>query len=97
MRNVQADPPEKQPELEAHAQALTAAAVFTTPATQPAWKTKPSWYTVARSDRIINPDLERMMPSQPSRLQLSLKMRRATRWRENDIHLLRDFDQVVVG
>jgi pimeloyl-ACP methyl ester carboxylesterase len=55
-----ADLPEKQAEFEAHAQALTAAAVFTTPATQPAWKTKPSWYAVATSDRIINPDLERM-------------------------------------
>jgi pimeloyl-ACP methyl ester carboxylesterase len=55
-----ADLPEKQAEFEAHAQALTAAAVFTTPATQPAWKSKPSWYAVAKSDRIINPDLERM-------------------------------------
>ena len=55
-----ADLPEKQAEFEAHAQALTAAVVFTTPATQPAWKTKPSWYAVAKSDRIINPDLERM-------------------------------------
>jgi pimeloyl-ACP methyl ester carboxylesterase len=55
-----ADLPAKQAEFEAHAQALTAAAVFTTPATQPAWKTKPSWYAVANSDRIINPDLERM-------------------------------------
>jgi pimeloyl-ACP methyl ester carboxylesterase len=55
-----ADLPEKQAEFEGHAQALTAAAVFTTPATQPAWKTKPSWYAVAKSDRIINPDLERM-------------------------------------
>jgi pimeloyl-ACP methyl ester carboxylesterase len=24
------------------------------------WRTKPSWYAVAKSDRIINPDLERM-------------------------------------
>jgi pimeloyl-ACP methyl ester carboxylesterase len=55
-----ADLPEKQAEFEAHSQALTAAAVFTTPATQPAWKTKSSWYAVAKSDRIINPDLERM-------------------------------------
>jgi pimeloyl-ACP methyl ester carboxylesterase len=54
------DLPQKQAEFEAHAQALTAAAVFTTPATQPAWKTKPSWYAVAESDRIINPDLQRM-------------------------------------
>ncbi|MDB6160692.1 MAG: alpha/beta hydrolase [Gammaproteobacteria bacterium] len=55
-----ADLPKKQAEFEAHSQALTAAAVFTTPATQPAWRTKPSWYAVAKSDRIINPDLERM-------------------------------------
>jgi pimeloyl-ACP methyl ester carboxylesterase len=55
-----ADLPEKQAQFEAHSQALTAAAVFATPATQPAWKTKPSWYAVAKSDRIINPDLERM-------------------------------------
>src|SRR5579862_3832178 len=55
-----ADLPEAQAEFEAHAQALTAAAVFTTPAGQPAWKTKPSWYAVAKADRIINPDLERM-------------------------------------
>ncbi|RAJ24534.1 alpha/beta hydrolase family protein [Pedobacter cryoconitis] len=26
----------------------------------PAWKTKPSWYMIAKADRIINPDLERM-------------------------------------
>jgi len=55
-----ADLPEAQAEFEAHAQALTAAAVFTTPAHNPAWKTKPSWYAVATLDRIINPDLERM-------------------------------------
>ena len=55
-----ADLPESQAAFEAQSQALTAATVFTTPATQPAWKTKPSWYAVAKSDRIINPDLERM-------------------------------------
>jgi pimeloyl-ACP methyl ester carboxylesterase len=55
-----ADLPKAQAEFEAHAQGLTAAAVFTTPAGQPAWKTKPSWYAVAKADRIINPDLERM-------------------------------------
>ncbi|WP_211345543.1 alpha/beta fold hydrolase [Paraflavitalea soli] len=26
----------------------------------PAWKKKPSWYMVAKADRIINPDLERL-------------------------------------
>ena len=34
--------------------------MFATPITNPAWKLKPSWYMVAKSDRIISPDLERM-------------------------------------
>jgi pimeloyl-ACP methyl ester carboxylesterase len=55
-----ADLPREQAEFEAQAQQLTAASVFTTPAGVPAWKTKPSWYAVAKSDRIINPELERM-------------------------------------
>jgi pimeloyl-ACP methyl ester carboxylesterase len=55
-----ADLPKEQAQFEANAQGLTAAGVFTTPATKPAWKDKPSWYAVAKSDRIINPDLERM-------------------------------------
>jgi pimeloyl-ACP methyl ester carboxylesterase len=55
-----ADLPKAQAEFEARAQELTAAEVFTVPAGQPAWKTKPTWYAVATSDRIINPDLERM-------------------------------------
>ena len=38
---------------------LTAAGVFTTPVTDPAWKVKPSWALVAGADKIINPDLER--------------------------------------
>jgi pimeloyl-ACP methyl ester carboxylesterase len=55
-----ADLPPAQARFEANAQELTAASVFSTPAGQPAWKTKPSWYAVATADRIINPDLERM-------------------------------------
>ena len=55
-----ADLPREQAEFEAHAQMLTAAKVFTTPVTNPAWKTKPSWALVATADKIINPDLERM-------------------------------------
>jgi pimeloyl-ACP methyl ester carboxylesterase len=55
-----ADLNKEQAEFEAQAQELTAASVFATPAGVPAWKTKPSWYAVAKSDRIINPDLERM-------------------------------------
>jgi pimeloyl-ACP methyl ester carboxylesterase len=38
----------------------TAASVFTAQIPDPAWKTKPVWYMVAKADRIINPDLERM-------------------------------------
>jgi len=55
-----ADLPKAQAEFEANAQELTSASVFSVPAGQPAWKTKPSWYAVATADRIINPDLERM-------------------------------------
>jgi pimeloyl-ACP methyl ester carboxylesterase len=55
-----ADLPPQQAEFEANAQELTAASVFNSPAGQPAWKTKPSWYAVAMDDRIISPDLERM-------------------------------------
>ena len=39
---------------------LTAAKVFTTPITTAAWKLKPSWYLVAKDDKTINPNLERM-------------------------------------
>lgn len=55
-----ADLANEQAEFEAHAQVLTAAKVFTTPVTTPAWKTKPSWALVAGADNIISPDLERM-------------------------------------
>ncbi|MDB6050261.1 MAG: alpha/beta hydrolase [Pseudomonas sp.] len=55
-----ADLPKAQAEFEANSQSLTAASVFSVPAGDPAWKIKPSWYAVAKSDRIINPDLERM-------------------------------------
>ena len=43
----------------ARSQVLAAASVFSTPLTEAAWKTKPSWGIVAESDQIINPDLER--------------------------------------
>jgi pimeloyl-ACP methyl ester carboxylesterase len=55
-----ADLPAAQADFMAHAQMLTAAKVFTTPVTDPAWKVKPSWYMVAKADKTINPDLERM-------------------------------------
>jgi pimeloyl-ACP methyl ester carboxylesterase len=35
--------------------------VFDDKAGDPAWKTKPSWYIVAKNDKTIHPDLERFM------------------------------------
>jgi len=55
-----ADLPRGQAEFEAHSQIPTAAKVFTTPVTNPAWRLKPSWALVAGADEIISPDLERM-------------------------------------
>ena len=55
-----ADLPEEIAEFAAHAQTLTADEVFHAVIQNPAWRSKPSWYMVAKSDRIINPDLERM-------------------------------------
>ncbi len=53
------DLPREQAEFESRSRILTAAKVFATPMTAPAWKTEPSWAIVAGADRIINPDLER--------------------------------------
>jgi pimeloyl-ACP methyl ester carboxylesterase len=39
----------------------------------PAWKVKPSWYTVASEDRIINPDLERVLAKRINATTLVLK------------------------
>ena len=55
-----ADLPAATANFEANAQMPAADAVFHAVIQNPAWKTKPSWYMVAKSDRIINPDLERM-------------------------------------
>jgi pimeloyl-ACP methyl ester carboxylesterase len=54
------DLPKEQAEFMANAQMPTADQVFHAIIQNPAWRTKPSWYMVAKSDRIINPDLERM-------------------------------------
>ena len=35
--------------------------LFGSPSDEPAWKQKPNWYIVAKSDKAINPDLERFM------------------------------------
>jgi len=54
-----ADVPKAEAKFMADAQVPTADAVFQAIVHDPAWKTKPSWYMVAKADRIINPDLER--------------------------------------
>ncbi|HEY2028890.1 MAG TPA: alpha/beta hydrolase [Myxococcales bacterium] len=59
-KDFAADLPPAEAAFEAGAQMFTAAKVFATPLVNPAWKQKPSWYMVAKSDRIISPDLERM-------------------------------------
>ena len=55
-----ADIPKKRAEFMANSQMPAADEVFHAVIQNPAWKVKPSWYMVAKSDRIINPDLERM-------------------------------------
>ena len=55
-----ADVPKPLAIFMANAQMPTADVVFHGIIRHPAWKVKPSWYMVAKADRIINPDLERM-------------------------------------
>ncbi len=56
-----ADIPKEQAEFMAIAQVPISTDSFTHKATNPAWKTKPTAYMVASSDRSINPIQERMM------------------------------------
>src|ERR1700742_4305412 len=53
-------PPEKAAFM-AISQVPISTDAFTHQVTNPAWKTKPTWYMVATADRSINPDQERMM------------------------------------
>ena len=53
-------PPEKAAFM-ARAQVPISTDAFTHKVSNPAWKTKPTWYMVASSDRSINPIQERMM------------------------------------
>lgn len=55
-----ADLPKAKADFMARSQTPTADIVFHAIIKNPAWKTRPVWYVVAKSDRIINPDLERM-------------------------------------
>jgi len=55
-----ADLPKAVAEFTANAQMPAADAVFHAIIQNPAWRVKPSWYMVAKADRIINPNLERI-------------------------------------
>jgi len=51
----------KQQDMIYATQTPAAQTVFGDKSGEPAWKTKPSWYIVAKSDASISPDLERFM------------------------------------
>ena len=53
--------PHARPRFMAATQRPGALAALVTPSGPPAWKTIPSWYLVARQDRIIPPEAERAM------------------------------------
>ncbi|MGA2562066.1 MAG: alpha/beta hydrolase [Steroidobacteraceae bacterium] len=46
---------------------------FTHKVTNPAWKTKPTWYMVASEDRSINPNQERMMAKRANAKTVEVK------------------------
>ena len=56
-----ADLPKDQAQFMAISQVPISTEAFTHKVTNPAWKTKPTWYMVASEDRSINPEQERMM------------------------------------
>ena len=56
-----ADLPKDQAQFMAISQVPISTDAFTHEVTNPAWKTKPTWYMVATEDRSINPEQERMM------------------------------------
>jgi pimeloyl-ACP methyl ester carboxylesterase len=55
------DLPRAQTDVMAVTQGAIAASAFTTKIHNAAWEIKPSWYIVARNDRMIEPDLERAL------------------------------------
>jgi pimeloyl-ACP methyl ester carboxylesterase len=56
-----ADLPKDKAEFMAISQLPISTDAFTHKVSNPAWKSKPTWYMVATEDRSINPDQERMM------------------------------------
>ncbi|MDB5025475.1 MAG: Pimeloyl-ACP methyl ester carboxylesterase [Mucilaginibacter sp.] len=68
-----ADLPKQVAEFTAHAQMLTADQAFHAVIQNPAWRSKPSWYMIAKSDRIINPDRERMYAKRAGSHQVEIE------------------------
>ena len=54
------DVPMKTRVFMADSQVPLAASTLSTPITNPAWKTRPTWYLVSSEDQVIPPDVERM-------------------------------------
>jgi pimeloyl-ACP methyl ester carboxylesterase len=55
------DLPRSESDVLAATQGPTSATCFSTKITNAAWETKPSWFLVARQDRMIDPNLERAL------------------------------------
>lgn len=68
-----ADLHEDQAAFMAASQVLISADSFTHKVTNPAWKSKPSWYMVATEDRSINPDQECMMAKRMNATTIEVK------------------------
>lgn len=68
-----ADLPAAEADLMARSQVALSAKAAGTPATAPAWKTKPSYAIVATEDRAINPDLERSMYQRSKSTMIEIK------------------------
>src|SRR6202047_1460874 len=65
-------PPEKAAFM-ALSQVPISTDLFTHKVTNPAWRTKPTWYMVATADRSINPDQERMMAKRANAKTVEVK------------------------
>ncbi|WP_267220885.1 alpha/beta hydrolase [Dyella silvae] len=68
-----ADVPPAMAKLMAQSQVPISKDSFTGKITNPAWKTKPSWYMVATEDRSINPDNERRMAKRANATTVEVK------------------------
>jgi pimeloyl-ACP methyl ester carboxylesterase len=68
-----ADIPNGKAEFMAVSQVPISTDSFTHKVTNPAWKTKPTWYMVATEDRSINPNQERMMAKRANAKTVEVK------------------------